>query len=82
MNRQDVFEGVKKKIQNLGVSEAKITEEALLLGDLNLDTFDIVDIWAQCVKSFSVKPEVAKIEEIFSVGDLVSVFYYEINKKV
>ncbi len=82
MNRQDVFECVKKKIQNLGVSEVKITEEALLLSDLNLDIFDIVDMWAQCVKSFAVNPQVAKIGEISSVGDFVSVFYYEINKKV
>lgn len=74
-----VFEKVRNILcQQLDVEEEKVTMEANISDDLNADSLDIVDLMMSLEDEFDVEVPDEAIENIKTVGDLVS--YIEKNQ--
>lgn len=66
------FERVKKcVVDSAGVDEARVTAEAKLYGDLDLDSLDEVDLAIELEVEFGIEISDEVIESSFTVGDIV-----------
>ena len=67
-----VFEKVKKIIvEELNVSEEKVTMEASLVEDLEADSLDAVEIIVRIEEEFDLQVDDEAAESVKTVGDLV-----------
>ncbi|MBP3504184.1 MAG: acyl carrier protein [Bacilli bacterium] len=67
-----VFEKVKKIIvEELNVSEEKVTMEASLVEDLEADSLDAVEIIVRIEEEFDLQVDDEAAENVKTVGDLV-----------
>jgi len=74
-----VFEKVKNiLVEQLDVDEATVTLDSMIADDLGADSLDVVDLLMSLEDEFSVEIPDEEIENIKSVGDLVS--YIENHK--
>ena len=72
MNRQEVFEKVRKIIvDQLGADESKVTMEARFREDLEADSLDLVELIMGFEEEFGGKIEDEDAEQIRSVGQAV-----------
>jgi acyl carrier protein len=72
MNRQEVFEKVRKIIvDQLGADESKVTMEARFREDLEADSLDLVELIMGFEEEFGGKIEDEEAEQIRSVGQAV-----------
>lgn len=75
MERQEIFNCVKKKLQDWDFSEQEITETADLRKDLGLAILDQFDLLMQCEKVCGVSVPDAVIEKCTTIGDVVTALY-------
>ncbi len=74
------FEKVKKiVIEKLGVSEAKVTEEASFVNDLGADSLDVVEFVMEVEKEFNITIPDEEAAKLATVGDAVK--YIEAHQK-
>ena len=74
-----VFEKIKKILmEQLDVSEEKITMDTSLESDLGADSLDLVDLLMALEEEFGIEVPDKDIETIKTVGDIVD--YIENNK--
>mgnify|MGYP000601113353 CR=1 FL=1 len=72
MNTDEIFDKVKEIIvEQLGVSEDAITNEASFIDDLGADSLDIVELIMALEEEFDIEIPDADAEKIVSVGDVV-----------
>ena len=72
MNSEGVFEKVKGVIvEQLGVEEGAVTEEASFIDDLGADSLDIVELIMALEEEFDLEIPDADAEKIVTVGDVV-----------
>lgn len=72
MNIDEIFDKVKEIIvEQLGVSEDAITNEASFIDDLGADSLDIVELIMALEEEFDIEIPDADAEKIVSVGDVV-----------
>jgi len=71
----NVFEEVKKALckANPGLEESKVVSGALLKDDLDIDSLDLVEIAMAIEDIFSITLPEDEMENITTVGDVVSV---------
>ena len=75
-----VFDKVKEIIvEQLGVDEDTVTEEANIQEDLEADSLDVVDLVMSIEEEFDVEIPDEAVENIKTVGDIVK--YVESNSK-
>ena len=63
---------IKIVVEQLGVSEDQVTPEAKFIEDLGADSLDAVDMLMSLEDEFDVEIPDEEIENIRTVGDLVS----------
>jgi len=71
----DVFEEVKKALckANPGIEESKVVSGAILKDDLDIDSLDLVEIAMSLEDVFNITLPEDEMENITTVGDVVSV---------
>ena len=72
MSSEEVFEKVKEIIvEQLGVVENAVTEEASFIDDLGADSLDIVELIMALEEEFDMEIPDADAEKIATVNDVV-----------
>ncbi|MBM7559179.1 acyl carrier protein [Marinitoga litoralis] len=72
MDKKELFEKVKKIIaESLSVEEEKITENASLTDDLELDSLELVDLTMDFENELGISIDDSELEKIKTVGDIV-----------
>ena len=79
----NVFEEVKKALckANPGLEESKVVSGALLKDDLDIDSLDLVEIAMAIEDIFSITLPEDEMENITTVGDVVSVIEARLKVK-
>ncbi|MCI8396137.1 MAG: acyl carrier protein [Clostridia bacterium] len=72
MNSEEVFDRVKEIIvEQLGVAENTVTQEASFIDDLGADSLDIVELIMSLEEEFDMEIPDADAEKIVTVNDVV-----------
>lgn len=72
MNREEIFEKLKKIIvEQLGIDEENIKEEATFVDDLSADSLDIVELVMNIEEEFEMEIPDGDADKIVTVGDVV-----------
>jgi len=72
MNTDEIFDRVKEIIvEQLGVAEDAVTNEASFIDDLGADSLDIVELIMALEEEFDIEIQDADAEKIVTVGDVV-----------
>ena len=72
MSSEEVFDKVKEIIvEQLGVAENAVTEEASFIDDLGADSLDIVELIMSLEEEFDMEIPDADAEKVVTVGDVV-----------
>jgi len=72
MNRQEIFEKVKKiLIEKLSVNEDDIKEDSSLVDDLGVDSLDLVELLMKFEEEFKVEISEEESQKILIVKDIV-----------
>ncbi|MBE5806703.1 MAG: acyl carrier protein, partial [Clostridiales bacterium] len=70
MSSEEVFEKVKEIIvEQLGVAENAITEEASFIDDLGADSLDIVELIMALEEEFDIEIPDSDAEKVVTIGD-------------
>ncbi|MBP3597113.1 MAG: acyl carrier protein [Clostridia bacterium] len=79
MSDQEIFEKVKEIVVNqLGVDENLVKEDATFIDDLSADSLDIVELVMSLEEAFEMEIPDTEAEKIVTVGDVVQ--YIKDNK--
>ncbi len=72
MNKEEIFEKLKKIIvDQLGVNEENVKEEATFVDDLSADSLDIVELVMNIEEEFEMEIPDGDADKIVTVGDVV-----------
>ncbi len=72
MNRDEIFEKLKKIIiEQLGVDEENVKEEATFVDDLSADSLDIVELVMNIEEEFEMEIPDGDADKIVTVEDVV-----------
>ena len=72
MSSEEVFDKVKEIIvEQLGVAENDVTQEASFIDDLGADSLDIVELIMAIEEEFDIEIPDADAEKVVTVGDVV-----------
>ena len=72
MNEQEIFEKVKAiVVEQLGVEEEKVTNEATFVDDLAADSLDIVELVMSIEEKFDIEIADSDAEKIVTIEDVV-----------
>lgn len=72
MSSEEIMEKVKKIIvEQLGVSETSVTDEASFIDDLGADSLDIVELIMALEEEFDIEIPDSEAEKVATVGDVV-----------
>ena len=78
MAKEEIFDKLKELVvDQLGVEEDEVTMEATMQDDLGADSLDLVDLVMSVEEEFGVKVADEDLENIKTVGSLIS--YVEAN---
>lgn len=80
MKEEEIFDKLKGIIvEQLGVSEELVTEEATFIDDLSADSLDIVELVMTLEEEFDIQIPDEDAEKIVSVGDVVKYIKEAVN---
>ena len=72
MSSEEVFDKVKEIIvEQLGVAENNVTQEASFIDDLGADSLDIVELIMAIEEEFDMEIPDTDAEKVVTVGDVV-----------
>ncbi len=72
MNTDEIFDRVKEIIvEQLGVAEEAVVNDASFIDDLGADSLDIVELIMALEEEFDIEIQDADAEKIVTVGDVV-----------
>ena len=82
MSSEEVFDKIKEIIvEQLGVAENSVTEEASFIDDLGADSLDIVELIMALEEEFDIEIPDTDAEKIVTVGDVVDYIKDNVQKK-
>ena len=80
MKEEEIFDKLKGIIvEQLGVSEELVTEEATFIDDLSADSLDIVELVMTLEEEFDIQIPDEDAEKIVSVGEVVKYIKEAVN---
>jgi acyl carrier protein len=69
--KQEIFEAVKKHLAGRGIEEGKVKPEASLLGDLDLDSLDTMELTLSMEEEFAIEIPDESLEHLVTVQDAI-----------
>jgi acyl carrier protein len=79
--QEEIFEAVKAHLQGRGLEENQITPEATLLGDLDLDSLDTMELTLQMEERFGIEIPDEDLEDLETVQDAVELIEQRMSVK-
>lgn len=79
MNREEIFEGVKKVVIEAIGEEKEIAKETTITDELGLDSLDIVEMLMALEEEFEISIDDSATEKFVKVSDVIN--YIENAKK-
>lgn len=70
-DKQEIFETIKQHLEGRGIEADKITREAELGKDLDLDSLDTMELTVQMEERFSIEIPDEELETLRTVDDAV-----------
>jgi acyl carrier protein len=70
-DQSQIFEAIKKHLAGRGIEESKVKPDASLLGDLDLDSLDTMELTLSMEEEFSVEIPDEELEDLVTVQDAV-----------
>jgi len=68
----EIFDAVKEHLEGRGIERDKITPQAELLRDLDLDSLDTMELTLGMEERFGIEIPDAELEDLVTVSDAVS----------
>ena len=79
METNEVFEKVKGLfVEDLGIDESKVTMEAILEEDLEIDSLGIVEVVMAFEDEFEIEIDDEELSDVSTVGQAVSLLHSKI----
>jgi acyl carrier protein len=69
--RQEVYEAIKGHLVGRGLEENRITPQAQLLGDLDLDSLDTMELTLSLEQKFTIEIPDEELQDLETVEDAV-----------
>jgi acyl carrier protein len=81
MDRQEVLETIKDHLAGRGIEREKVTPEAELLGDLDLDSLDTVELTLGLEEKFGIEIPDTELEDVTTVNDAIDLIEQKVAVK-
>ncbi len=82
MDRSEILQRIKAHLVARGLDGDKISEEAELARDLDLDSLDTVELTLGMEKVFEVEIPDSELEDLTTVGDAVDLIAAKVAERV
>jgi acyl carrier protein len=79
--QEEIFEAVKTHLQGRGIEERQIKPDATLLGDLDLDSLDTMELTLQMEERFGIEIPDEELEDLETVQDAVELIEQRMSVK-
>ncbi len=77
----EIFEAVKAHLEGRGIEESQIKPQATLLGDLDLDSLDTMELTLQMEERFGIEIPDENLEGLETVQDAVDLIEGKVSVK-
>ena len=77
--QHEVFEAVKQHLLGRGIEGEKITMDAELVRDLDLDSLDTMELTLGMEEQFGIEIPDAELEDLVTVGDAVALIQRKLS---
>lgn len=67
----EILQGIKEHLGGRGIDTAAVSLDADLLGDLDLDSLDTVELTLGLEERFAIEIPDSELEDVVTVGDVV-----------
>lgn len=81
MDRQEILETIKDHLAGRGIDREKVTPEAELLGDLDLDSLDTVELTLGLEEKFEIEIPDTELEDVTTVNDAIDLIEQKVAVK-
>lgn len=81
MDRQEILQAVKEHLAGRGIDADKVTPEAELLGDLDLDSLDTVELTLGLEERFGIEIPDSELEGVTTVNDAIDLIERKVAVK-
>ncbi|MFN2593954.1 MAG: acyl carrier protein [Actinomycetota bacterium] len=81
VSRQEILEAISQHLQSRGIEAEKITPQASLAQDLDLDSLDTVELTLGLEERFSIEIPDAELEGLSTVQDAIELIESKLTVK-
>jgi acyl carrier protein len=81
MDRQEILETIKDHLAGRGIEREKVTPEAELLGDLDLDSLDTVELTLGLEEKFGIEIPDTELEDVNTINDAIDLIEQKVAVK-
>jgi acyl carrier protein len=81
MDRQEILETIKDHLTGRGIEREKVTPEAELLGDLDLDSLDTVELTLGLEEKFGIEIPDTELEDVTTINDAIDLIEQKVAVK-
>jgi acyl carrier protein len=81
MDRQEILETIKEHLAGRGIEREKVTPEAELLGDLDLDSLDTVELTLGLEEKFGIEIPDTELEDVTTINDAIDLIEQKVAVK-
>ncbi|MGH2818809.1 MAG: acyl carrier protein [Actinomycetota bacterium] len=81
MDRQEILETIKEHLAGRGIEREKVTPDAELLGDLDLDSLDTVELTLGLEEKFGIEIPDTELEDVNTINDAIDLIEQKVAVK-
>jgi acyl carrier protein len=81
MDRQEILETIKEHLAGRGIEREKVTPDAELLGDLDLDSLDTVELTLGLEEKFGIEIPDTELEDVTTINDAIDLIEQKVAVK-
>jgi acyl carrier protein len=81
MDRQEILETIKEHLAGRGIEREKVTPEAEVLGDLDLDSLDTVELTLGLEEKFGIEIPDTDLEDVTTINDAIDLIEQKVAVK-
>jgi acyl carrier protein len=81
MDRQEILETIKEHLAGRGIEREKVSPDAELLGDLDLDSLDTVELTLGLEEKFGIEIPDTELEDVTTINDAIDLIEQKVAVK-